>query len=78
MSTISLLLVAIVIVLAGLHLFRHNYRWIEYSIIAIAAILSIIASTTRMRRRWEQKQIIKATRASLLKQEWELRHKREW
>jgi len=78
MSTTSLMLVAIVIALTGLHLFRHNYRWIEYSIIGIAATLSIIASTARMRRRREQKQALKATQASLLKHQWELRHKREW
>ncbi len=78
MNATALLLAAIVIALAGLHLFRHQYLWIEYSIAGVAAILSIIASSARMRQHWEQKQIIKAARASLLKQEWELRHKREW
>jgi hypothetical protein len=78
MNAAALLLVAIVIALAGLHLLRHQYLWIEYSIVGIAATLSIIASSARMRRRWERKQAIKATRASLLKHQWELRHKREW
>jgi hypothetical protein len=78
MNAAALLLAAVVIEIAALHLFRHNYRWIEYSIIVIAATLSIIASTTLMRRRRERKQAIKATHASLLKHQWELRHKREW
>jgi hypothetical protein len=78
MNAAALLLVAIVIALAGLHLFHHKYLWIEYGIVGVAAALSIIASSARMRRRWERKQAIKATRASLLKYKWELRHKREW
>ncbi len=78
MNATALVLAAIVIALAALHLFRRQYLWIEYSIVGVAATLSIVASTARMRQRWEQKQIVKAARASLLKQEWELRHKREW
>lgn len=78
MNATALLLFALFIVLAGLHLLRHQYNWIEYSIAGIAIVLSVIASTARMRLRMEQRRAIKATHASLMKHEWELRHKREW
>ena len=78
MNAAALLLAAVDIAFAGLHLFRHQYLWIEYSIAGIAATLSIVASSARMRRRMERKQAIKASQATLLKHQWELRHKREW
>jgi hypothetical protein len=78
MNATALLLCAIFIALAGLHLFRQPYYWIEYGLAGIAAVLSVIASMARMRLRMEQKRAIKATHASLMKHEWELRHKREW
>jgi hypothetical protein len=78
MNATALLLFALFIALAGLHLFRRQYNWIEYGIAGIAVALSVIASTARMRLRMEQRRAIKATHASLMKHEWELRHKREW
>ena len=47
MNATALLLFALFIVLAGLHLLRHQYNWIEYSIAGIAIVLSVIASTAR-------------------------------
>jgi hypothetical protein len=78
MNAMALLLIAIFIALTGLHLFRREYNWIEYGIAGIAIALSVVASFARMRRRMERKQAIKASRATLLKQKWELRNNREW
>jgi hypothetical protein len=78
LNATALLLFALFVALAGLHLFRRQYNWIEYSIAGTAVVLSVIASSARMRLRIEQRRAIKATHASLMKREWELRHKREW
>jgi uncharacterized membrane protein SirB2 len=78
MNAAALLLIAIFIALTGFHLFRREYNWIEYAIAGIAIALTVVASFLRMRRRMERKQTIKATRATLLKQKWELHNNREW
>ncbi len=78
MNVAAVLLLAIYIAIAALHLFRYDDSWIGFGIIAVAASLSIVSAFARLRRRTERKRAIKSTQASLLKHLWELRHRREW
>ncbi len=78
MNVAALLLLAGDIALSGFHLFRSETLWIEYFIIGLAVLLSVTSAAGRLHRRAARKRVIKASRATLLKHVWELRHRREW
>lgn len=75
---VALLLAAAYLVLTARRVFREQPSWTEYSVIAIACVLLFIASFLKLRRRIESRRAIKSSRDSLLKHQWELRHRREW
>ena len=78
MNTVAVLMLAVYIVIAALHLFRRDDSWISDAIIGVAVLLSVVASFARLRNQSEHARVVKSTRASLLKHLWELRHRREW
>ncbi len=77
-AAVGLLLAAVYLVLTALRVFKGRFGWMEYSVIGVAAALLFIAAFARLKQRGEVEQSVRASRASLLKHLWELRHHREW
>jgi hypothetical protein len=77
MLGVATLLAAALVMLTALRLFQ-VFGWAEYSIVLAIVVLVIVAGYSRARRRAEETANIKSARASLQKDLWEKRHKREW
>ncbi|GEM_PF-2384431 len=78
LNTIGLLLLVMFIAFYAAHLFRGAFHWAGYVVLILAAACCALAAFGRLRLHAQVHQAAKASRASLLKHLWELRHRREW
>ena len=74
----ALLLAAVYLVLSIARVFKGEYGWMEYTVIAVFCVLAFLAAFLLLRRRAELRRSAKASRDSLQKHIWEVRNKREW
>jgi hypothetical protein len=77
MFAAAALLAAVLLMLSALRIL-HAFGWIEYSLLAAIVVLVIVAGYSKLQYRSQEMNRLKSVRASLLKDLWEKRQKREW